>query len=956
MSGQQKEFKFAISEKMLLLILNNDQDQLEALFRQINNESLLIEILDYCLDEVQSQNFGDELSEMLDPSSAPEKAVDVEKTADVIWQYAARNMTVEGICRIMGMGFFHKERSKVLDKLTLYAGTPEREKIVATAIREFKEQPQKYCQMQEDPGDFSGDDEEEAFFTSSDVGKKEFKGSLLNKHFYPDEDFDQDSDDDISELDINLEIPEIPSTTIKKELKKPEAINTKCFALCACFDSLREIVLSRDPALAEELNRSLRQFFMATGDKYGNRNFSENRTEIESRTQDVLDIFNSIVLMLIRYDKAEILKYLYARNPEYMRSVFENLNPSKIKKGYPHDLLQYSIATNAVKTLRNITEVKESGRFFHTEISINHLKMAIDSQAEECFAYLLSHYPLSVSEQDELIVLAKKYSNVSILNMLFPTSRLAILRFFDATLKSLPLSFNKDCAAALSSTLSAAYLRSKSMQEVDQIAENLLSYLREQYPDPEHQEMIAEVSKTITKARQLFTEWAATRYRKPIDIRDLQKHYAESVALDLNKEMEYGLFYSNMLAEIRKEAKELKTISPASVYVEDTLGKEIFTSLPECPRPKNYFSMRELLYKFSQYHVTQAKNRGSDDALKFGTFRSENMSTSCSYDCRYANSTPLIEAMALCPDDGCLTHHQPYPLSLPLAGSEFYTCPQKVYSLKYKGVTLTEVHSDYDGWIWRHGRCNPAKFWPDVERLHKEVFDMDMSDIATNPEKIKTFYDKVVEVVWLMGNLTPMKRGTGRYVESWLAAIHDFHNLSRPVLKPDLQLDCLNISLSLPVYKKLFLNFFDPHSLDPAVMAENIKRNREPGLTALATHFKVSASVTPPSKPVVAEEKSRMAQKEDNPIPRLPESGIRLKEEDRQRFLAREELQDESCEKQGVKESRTVSILGYDPQTVSQATSPERFFNQKSISGAKNYLVGKQEIILPGGVEQDYIP
>jgi hypothetical protein len=91
-----------------------------------------------------------------------------------------------------------------------------------------------------------------------------------------------------------------------------------------------------------------------------------------------------------------------------------------------------------------------------------------------------------------------------------------------------------------------------------------------------------------------------------------------------------------------------------------------------------------------------------------------------------------------------------------------------------------------------------------------------------------------------MGNLTPLERGTGRCVEQWLALVHKYHGLSMPILKPGLQLDCLDITFSLPVYQKLFLSFCEPNSLEPCVASAYEKQCiSDPATIRLMEHFKI---------------------------------------------------------------------------------------------------------------------
>ncbi len=130
------------------------------------------------------------------------------------------------------------------------------------------------------------------------------------------------------------------------------------------------------------------------------------------------------------------------------------------------------------------------------------------------------------------------------------------------------------------------------------------------------------------------------------------------------------------------------------------------------------------------------------------------------------------------------------------------------------------------------------EMWEEIEKRHAEVFSLSATEIRKNPQ---AFYSKLVEVIWLMGTLTPMLRGTGRYVELWLALVHKYHGLSLLILKPELQLDVLDLIFSLPVYQILFLSFFEPGSLEPFVLDYyKTQCETDPKTIRLLKHFKIT--------------------------------------------------------------------------------------------------------------------
>jgi len=118
---------------------------------------------------------------------------------------------------------------------------------------------------------------------------------------------------------------------------------------------------------------------------------------------------------------------------------------------------------------------------------------------------------------------------------------------------------------------------------------------------------------------------------------------------------------------------------------------------------------------------------------------------------------------------------------------------------------------------------------------------MDASKIKENP---KEFYDYVITTIWLMGNLTPMRRGTGRYVEQWLALVHRYHGLPIPALKPGFQLDCLNLTFNLETHKNLFLHFVEPSTLMPSAQALVNESAKKPELQKFISLINAKAPPT----------------------------------------------------------------------------------------------------------------
>jgi len=147
---------------------------------------------------------------------------------------------------------------------------------------------------------------------------------------------------------------------------------------------------------------------------------------------------------------------------------------------------------------------------------------------------------------------------------------------------------------------------------------------------------------------------------------------------------------------------------------------------------------------------------------------------------------------------------------------------------KLSGAGMQAIYSRFDPPTakWNHGAADLAVTWTAVEDTFEDIMKMDLKlkpganedEVKLHQEKLKLFYGKAAQLVWLIGNTQPLKRGSGTVAEWLLAFVHMHHGLKPPVLKLEFpQLDVLDISFPLSDYKKMFTYFFEQGTL-PAFM------------------------------------------------------------------------------------------------------------------------------------------
>lgn len=122
----------------------------------------------------------------------------------------------------------------------------------------------------------------------------------------------------------------------------------------------------------------------------------------------------------------------------------------------------------------------------------------------------------------------------------------------------------------------------------------------------------------------------------------------------------------------------------------------------------------------------------------------------------------------------------------------------------YKGKILNAIELSR----WNHGREPQLFTWPDIEDTFEKV-------LHTNPKKHRAqFYDSLIKLVWLIGNTTPLTRGTGSVVEGIWAFSHRYWNCPVPILKKQFpQFDVINLSCNLKNFQKKWSCYFEPSTL-----------------------------------------------------------------------------------------------------------------------------------------------
>lgn len=371
-------------------------------------------------------------------------------------------------------------------------------------------------------------------------------------------------------------------------------------------------------------------------------------------------------------------------------------------------------------------------------------------------------------------------------------------------------------------------MRFTPLNLVDTLIESLL---KKALPDDREGLLTA-----VKSAKAQFHEVASfiSRYRRPFELKIHKDSYRSSLKDD--DTVKADLAYAQ---SCRKNISELLNQLHSSNFSPST---QEFCQLPKSA--KGTSRAAALLERISELRYLKQVER-SDITLKHGgklkgilppdenfkTLRTNGWATP--HDGLYTWAIPLLNSVLSYSKAPDLEKF----LDKEMTGS--WEDPKQTfqYKLKYKDKVLTEVEPVAKRPGWRHGKQPISETWQAIEDIFEELMAFDLSTKKTPQNPFAKFYDLTAELVWLIGNTQPLKRGSGTFAEWMLGIVHLKHGMNPPILKTDFpQLDVLNITFPLSDYKRLFTHFFEQSTL-----AETMRRpdSNEPLLKQMEKYYKL---------------------------------------------------------------------------------------------------------------------
>jgi len=453
------------------------------------------------------------------------------------------------------------------------------------------------------------------------------------------------------------------------------------------------------------------------------------------------------------------------------------------------------------------------------------LERAVDSQASKCLALLLQSFTISPAEKEDLNRKCLEMGDIASLLSLNGNNPAEAAKYVFSELGPLlrnPAPYQKKIEEMFEKILKK-YFRYNPVHLVDKVVDGFMSV----------NSAAAEIFPAVyQRVRKEFLEIAPfiSRYAKKEQVINVIEKYTNDVQRVLSEKLgDPSKVYERLIEEELEYAKFCRT------HVEDLLQKlddgsitkpkeSEFAQLPRSGRgTQRAAALIEIIGGVRSDQQKKRKgetldNTGKLEYLRFKELRTTDFQTTISN--RYISGFPLV----------CSVNQFSQSPDMTRSISEcvgFNKDLLKTYNMKLYDKVLTNVGIQQDPggeqW-WYHGRLPVKDTWSDVENAFEDLMNFNLEKpVGNDPElqknyerRLDRFYKTAAKLVWLIGNTTPLSRGSGTVAE-WLLGIVCLKNgLQPPVLKPQFpQLDVLDITFPLSDYQEIFTYFFEPSSLPP---------------------------------------------------------------------------------------------------------------------------------------------
>lgn len=426
------------------------------------------------------------------------------------------------------------------------------------------------------------------------------------------------------------------------------------------------------------------------------------------------------------------------------------------------------------------------------------LYTAVELPAPKCLSYLISSFGISKTQKQKCLAQAcERGQGEAVFALCNRHLETTAREYFSEIATMIESSSLKELNEKLQLRITKL-LRFTPLEVADKIIQSFIQQ------HPEKQKILSEIYEK-TKSDFLQIAPFIARYTKLKDFHAQQIDYAAGNK-NVEKELKYARFCRDEVEQLVKKIEADKNWRPT---------KDDFKALE--PSKKGTQRVAALLEVISEKHAAKQFERTGRHFHNLEELRTQGFTTPVGRT--YKFGAPLINTV-----------------------SQLSTATDKKngfgeYTLSYRGMAMCIVNTimSRNGSAlvqeWNHGLARLNDVWPSIEDLFEDIMSLDLRTPQENTPKaskdyenrLDAFYSKAAELVWLIGNTQPMKRGSGTVAEWLLAIVHLKHGLEPPLLKPDFpQLDVLDISFPLSDYKRFFTYFFEPSTLPSHIMWPNL--------------------------------------------------------------------------------------------------------------------------------------
>jgi len=537
--------------------------------------------------------------------------------------------------------------------------------------------------------------------------------------------------------------------------------------------------------------------FGSIGNSNHNDRFVEECLKVLFENPNVLvEHFKPLLMTLIHCDVPHTFKFLWSKIED----------PSLQKK-----LVVEMLKWDSVLCLKEIVDCKPDKSIWEA---------AADYQASKCFAFLVKTYPHDNKDYETYAERFAENGNISMHLALCQNNEQEASQLLFSNIVSMlrnPAPYANKIEVDLKALLTKL-LRYNPIHLVDKIVNTLTA----------GNQTAAEIVPGIySRIREEFIRVAPfiSRHTKTSHLEAIKSAYSLKKPEDaVAEEIEYAKFCRTHVEQLQKGLSRHQINKPAS--------KE-FNALPcSSTGTRRVAALVELI---GNIRSEKQKERSGKHVASFKTLRSKALST-CIEE-RYGWASPLLSCIYEMSHSNDMNRKEAGFRHIENDPEEIL----KVYELRRNTQIMNQVAIERNAegaqW-WHHARLPVQATWQAVEDAFKGLMafrfvkpsDNSVKSIEGYKSQLNAFYAKAAELVWLIGNTTPLERGSGTVAEWLLAIVHMQHGLEPPVLKPEFpQLDVLDITFPLSDYKTLFTYFFEP-----ATLPEHM-RNRWPDLSAKST-------------------------------------------------------------------------------------------------------------------------